>query len=303
MTPSKSSKMKTSKHSADKDTSSVAVARKCPNCGTMLGQKNICPVCNPQNASGKEIPSQKNVPMAEVPVPPAPMSDELSLKAEKFVKDHLKNWNLEFDSFYVGLEKEHSDLDYRKLLESCKRWEIIFKDVQTLVSQAKNKITGDLMVKAMDELHGKYPEEIDERKARELVREFASIKENSAQQPEVHVILMPAAGNSVKECFLSKWNIKVGDIVKKGDIIATAETNKKTSVEVEATEEGTVLALFAAERQWVPVLKPICLVGTVEGLSEYLFRAVSDGFSNSSDLFDFLRKFVGGALFVGGVPR
>ena len=115
-------------------------------------------------------------------------------------------------------------------------------------------------------------------------------------------IVMPKAGNSVEECFLSKWNIKVGDTVKKGDIIATAETDK-TSVEVEATEGGTVLELLVKEGQLVPVLKPICLVGTVEGLSEYLFRAVSDGFSNSSDLFDFLRKFVGGALFVGGVPR
>ena len=73
-------------------------------------------------------------------------------------------------------------------------------------------------------------------------------------------IVMPKAGNSVEECFLSKWNIKVGDTVKKGDIIATAETDK-TSVEVEATEGGTVLALFAEEGQLVPVLTPICAVG------------------------------------------
>ncbi len=73
-------------------------------------------------------------------------------------------------------------------------------------------------------------------------------------------IVMPKAGNSVEECFLSKWNIKVGDVVKKGDIIATAETDK-TSVEVEATEEGTVLALFVEEGALVPVLSNICAVG------------------------------------------
>ncbi|MBQ4481177.1 MAG: 2-oxo acid dehydrogenase subunit E2 [Victivallales bacterium] len=75
-----------------------------------------------------------------------------------------------------------------------------------------------------------------------------------------HAIVMPKAGNSVEECFLSKWNIKVGDVVKKGDIIATAETDK-TSVEVEATEEGTVLALFVEEGALVPVLSNICAVG------------------------------------------
>ena len=74
-------------------------------------------------------------------------------------------------------------------------------------------------------------------------------------------IVMPKAGNSVEECVLSKWRIKVGDTVRKGDIIADAETDK-TSIEVEATEGGSVLALFAAEGDLVPVLTAICAVGT-----------------------------------------
>lgn len=74
-------------------------------------------------------------------------------------------------------------------------------------------------------------------------------------------IVMPKAGNSVEECVLSKWRIKVGDTIRKGDIIADAETDK-TSIEVEATEGGSVLALFAAEGALVPVLTAICAVGT-----------------------------------------
>ena len=74
-------------------------------------------------------------------------------------------------------------------------------------------------------------------------------------------IVMPKAGNSVEECVLSKWRIKVGDTIRKGDIIADAETDK-TSIEVEATEGGSVLALFAAEGDLVPVLTAICAVGT-----------------------------------------
>ena len=74
-------------------------------------------------------------------------------------------------------------------------------------------------------------------------------------------IVMPKAGNSVEECVLSKWRIKVGDTIRKGDIIANAETDK-TSIEVEATEGGSVLALFAAEGALVPVLTAICAVGT-----------------------------------------
>ncbi|MCR4573071.1 MAG: hypothetical protein K5787_04825, partial [Lentisphaeria bacterium] len=32
-------------------------------------------------------------------------------------------------------------------------------------------------------------------------------------------IVMPKAGNSVEECLLSKWRIKVGDVIKEKDII------------------------------------------------------------------------------------
>lgn len=76
-------------------------------------------------------------------------------------------------------------------------------------------------------------------------------------------IVMPKAGNSVEECVLSKWRIKVGDTIRKGDIIADAETDK-TSIEVEATEGGSVLALFAAEGDLVPVLTAICAVGAAD---------------------------------------
>ncbi|MFA6930047.1 MAG: dihydrolipoamide acetyltransferase family protein [Lentisphaeria bacterium] len=73
-------------------------------------------------------------------------------------------------------------------------------------------------------------------------------------------IVMPKAGNSVEECILSKWRIKVGDPISIGQIIADIETDK-SAIEVEATAEGTVLALFCKEGDLVPVLTNICAVG------------------------------------------
>ncbi|MFA6815693.1 MAG: dihydrolipoamide acetyltransferase family protein [Lentisphaeria bacterium] len=73
-------------------------------------------------------------------------------------------------------------------------------------------------------------------------------------------IVMPKAGNSVEECILGAWRVKVGDVIKKGDIIVEAETDK-TSIEVEATADGTVLALFGEEGDLIPVLHNICAVG------------------------------------------
>ncbi len=73
-------------------------------------------------------------------------------------------------------------------------------------------------------------------------------------------IVMPKAGNSVEECILSKWRIKIGEQINTGDIIADIETDK-SAIEVEATAAGTVLALFWDEGDLVPVLLNICAVG------------------------------------------
>ncbi|NMA46387.1 MAG: 2-oxo acid dehydrogenase subunit E2 [Lentisphaerae bacterium] len=76
-----------------------------------------------------------------------------------------------------------------------------------------------------------------------------------------NAIVMPKAGNSVEECLLSKWRVKVGDVIKTGDIICDIETDK-SAIEVEATADGTVLALFWQEGDLVPVLQNILAVGT-----------------------------------------
>ena len=59
-------------------------------------------------------------------------------------------------------------------------------------------------------------------------------------------VLMPALSPTMEEGKLAKWNIKEGDKVSSGDIIAEIETDKAT-MEVEAVDEGTVGKLMVAE--------------------------------------------------------
>ncbi|MBN2449676.1 MAG: 2-oxo acid dehydrogenase subunit E2 [Lentisphaeria bacterium] len=73
-------------------------------------------------------------------------------------------------------------------------------------------------------------------------------------------IVMPKQGNTVEECLLTEWRVKVGDTVSAGDIVAGIETDKAT-FEVESPVGGTVLALFREEGELVPVLEAICAVG------------------------------------------
>ena len=56
-------------------------------------------------------------------------------------------------------------------------------------------------------------------------------------------ILMPALSPTMTEGVINKWLVKVGDIVKAGDIIAEIETDKAT-MEVEAVDEGKITHLL-----------------------------------------------------------
>ena len=59
-------------------------------------------------------------------------------------------------------------------------------------------------------------------------------------------VLMPALSPTMEKGNLSKWLKKEGEAIKSGDVIAEIETDKAT-MEVEATEEGTLGKILVAE--------------------------------------------------------
>src|SRR5262245_32923895 len=71
---------------------------------------------------------------------------------------------------------------------------------------------------------------------------------------------MPQLGNTVEECLLTRWLKREGDAVSAGDMIAEIETDK-TTFEVTAPIDGTVLATFVDEGTLVPVFTTIFVIG------------------------------------------
>lgn len=73
-------------------------------------------------------------------------------------------------------------------------------------------------------------------------------------------ILMPALSPTMEEGTLSKWNVKEGDAVSSGDVIAEIETDKAT-MEVEAVDEGVVGKIIVPEgTENVKVNDPIAVL-------------------------------------------
>jgi pyruvate dehydrogenase E2 component (dihydrolipoamide acetyltransferase) len=71
---------------------------------------------------------------------------------------------------------------------------------------------------------------------------------------------MPSLGADMEQGVLVEWLVKVGDPVRRGDIVAVVETPKST-VEVECFETGTIRELLVEEGQTVPVGAPLAVLG------------------------------------------
>jgi len=74
------------------------------------------------------------------------------------------------------------------------------------------------------------------------------------------VILMPRLSDTMTEGVIAEWHKKVGDDVKKGDLLAEIETDKAT-MELESYKNGKLLYIGAQKGDKVPVNALLCIIG------------------------------------------
>ncbi|MBW4436747.1 MAG: 2-oxo acid dehydrogenase subunit E2 [Pleurocapsa minor GSE-CHR-MK-17-07R] len=73
-------------------------------------------------------------------------------------------------------------------------------------------------------------------------------------------VIMPQRGNAATSYVIAAWKKRVGDVVRKGDVLAEVETDKAI-VEVESPADGTLLALFYEPGDEAATLTNIGAVG------------------------------------------
>jgi pyruvate dehydrogenase E2 component (dihydrolipoamide acetyltransferase) len=74
------------------------------------------------------------------------------------------------------------------------------------------------------------------------------------------VILMPRLSDTMTEGVIADWHKKVGDMVKKGDILADIETDKAT-MELESYKEGKLLFIGAQKGEKIAVNDLLAVIG------------------------------------------
>jgi len=75
-----------------------------------------------------------------------------------------------------------------------------------------------------------------------------------------HPILVPQVGQDLTEATIVELHVKLGDRVKKGDLVAVVES-EKASFDVEAFVEGVVISLPFKQGDLAPVLEPLMVLG------------------------------------------
>ncbi len=89
-------------------------------------------------------------------------------------------------------------------------------------------------------------------------------------------IEMPKLSDTMEEGVIASWNVKEGDKVESGDVIAEVETDKAT-MEVEVFDAGTILKILVKEGDAVPLGGTMAIIGEEgEDISDLLGDSESD---------------------------
>src|SRR5688572_7710291 len=73
-------------------------------------------------------------------------------------------------------------------------------------------------------------------------------------------VLMPRLSDTMESGVIAAWHKKVGDAVKKGEVLAEIETDKAT-MELESYKNGTLLYIGAEKGETINVNELLCIIG------------------------------------------
>jgi len=95
------------------------------------------------------------------------------------------------------------------------------------------------------------------------------------------VILMPRLSDTMTEGVIADWHKKVGDPVKKGDVLADIETDKAT-MELESYKEGKLLYIGAQKGDKIAINSLLAVIGDEKKVDVEKIKAAAAGGSTTT---------------------
>ncbi|HEY5716623.1 MAG TPA: dihydrolipoamide acetyltransferase family protein [Psychromonas sp.] len=97
-----------------------------------------------------------------------------------------------------------------------------------------------------------------------------------------HDLTMPSFGSDMRKGTLTKWMVKEGDSIKRGDVIAVIETYKG-AIDLDVFEDAQVLSLLVKEGEKIAVGEPIARLASINDSDKEVPPAVNIGGKKSTE--------------------
>lgn len=95
------------------------------------------------------------------------------------------------------------------------------------------------------------------------------------------VVLMPRLSDTMTEGVIAGWHKRIGDVVKKGDILADIETDKAT-MELESYKDGVLLYQGAQASEKILVNQLLCIIGQPGLDIDLIVKSVKNATTNEA---------------------
>jgi pyruvate dehydrogenase E2 component (dihydrolipoamide acetyltransferase) len=158
-------------------------------------------------------------------------------------------------------------------------------DLLAIVGQEGEDISGLLGSNQSTAKKDEAKQEKKETQKKEEKKPAAEKKESPAKTSEKttaaadreEVVLMPRLSDTMESGVIAAWHKKVGDAVKKGELLAEIETDKAT-MELESYKNGTLLYIGAEKGEKINVNELLCIIGDKDKVNvEEIVAAIKGG--------------------------
>ncbi len=102
---------------------------------------------------------------------------------------------------------------------------------------------------------------------------------------DIEIIKMPRLSDTMEEGTVAKWNIKVGDKVQEGDILADIETDKAT-MEFESFNSGILLHVGVNEGESAKVDDVLAIIGNSKIDQKVIDKIIASSIKSDEKTFD-----------------
>ena len=101
----------------------------------------------------------------------------------------------------------------------------------------------------------------------------------------IEIVKMPRLSDTMEEGTVAKWNIKVGEKIKEGDILADIETDKAT-MEFESFYSGTLLHIGINEGESAKVDDVLAIIGDAKIDQKVIDEIISSSKKSNEKIID-----------------